>query len=89
MWQNAFWESVVAQQAWDDLLLIADNSRTGIHNPVNHTAGNFGAGIAGWLGGKIIGMVMDDNGPANHLVNGKAVGQKRTQCKAIISKQRR
>ena len=87
--KNAFWKNAAAQQALGDLLLIEDNSRTGTHDPSNHTAGNFGAGITGWLGGKIIGMVMDNNGSANHLINGKAVGQKCTQRKSIVPKQRR
>ena len=57
--------------------------------PANHSAGNFCAGIAGWLSRKIIGMVVDDDGLANHLADGKAGGEKRAQRKSPIAKQRR
>lgn len=56
---------------------------------LNYPAGNFGAGIAGGLRGKIIWTVMEDNHFSDDILDQKAVGQKCGYCKAIIPEQRR
>lgn len=68
--------------------LAADNSLAGDCHLSDHTAGNFGAGTAGWLSRKIIGMIVDDDCSADHLIDGKAIGQKYAQRESVVSKQR-
>ncbi len=54
---------------------------------LDHTTGDFCAGVAGWLGCKIIGLVMNDNGPSDYLIYRKAAGQEQGECKPVIFKQ--
>lgn len=56
---------------------------------LNYPSGNFGAGIAGGLCGKIIWTVMEDNHFSDDILDQKAVGQKCGYCKAVIPEQRR
>ena len=55
----------------------------------NDPTGDLRAGIARWLGGEIVGMVMDDDCSANHLIHGKAVSQKQGERIPVVSEQRR
>ena len=57
--------------------------------PLDHPAGNFGACVAGGLGGKIVGMAMQDNHFPDDIIHQKPVGQKSGYRKAMIPKQRR
>ena len=52
-------------------------------------AGNFDAGIARRLGGKIVGAAVDDDSPANNLLYQKAASQKRGYRLAVVPKQGR
>lgn len=56
---------------------------------MHDAAGDLCAGVAGRLGRKIIRVVVDDDGPADHLIYGKAVRQKQGKRKAAVSEQRR
>lgn len=60
----------------------------GTRCPANYAAGYLCTGAAGWLGCKIIRMLMDDDCSANDLVYGKTVRQKHGERKAMVSKQR-
>lgn len=55
----------------------------------NHTTADFGSGISGRLAGEVIGMVMNHNGPTDHIGNGETVGKKGEKSIALIGKQRR
>ena len=58
------------------VLDFSKNSQARACYPPNHSTGNFCAGITGWLGYKVIWMVMDDDCFPNDLVDGKLIGQK-------------
>lgn len=60
----------------------------GTRCPANYAAGDLCTGAAGWLGCKIIRMIMDDDCSANDLVYGKTVRQKHGERKTMVSKQR-
>ena len=58
------------------LFLVRENILlTGICDPLYDPAGDLCAGIAGGLGRKVIGVVVDDDRSALHLIYGKTVSQ--------------
>ena len=56
---------------------------------LDNAAGDTRAGIAGRLGGKVVRILVDDNCPADHLVQAEAVGQEYRHRVAAAAEQRR
>ena len=54
---------------------------------MNDATGNFGSGIAGWLGGEIIRIAVNDDCSSDDLAGTEFISQKCRKCIAIISKQ--
>lgn len=95
---KAFWgkcakslslEIVAAQRLSNVRSEIAGNLPARAGDSPNHSAGDFCTRISRWLGGKIVGMVMDDDRPTDHFVDGKTVGQKHREGKPVVPEQRR
>ena len=56
---------------------------------MNFSAGKFCAGITGWLRCKIIGVIVDKDCFANHILYRKPICHKYREGKSIVSDQRR
>ena len=73
----------------EPLLLDTGRLQAGTGCPANHAAGDFRAGIAGWLGCEVIRMVVDDDCFSNDLIDRETIGQKQGEGKSVIPEQRR
>ena len=55
----------------------------------DHAAADPGAGVAGGLSGKVVGVAVDDDGAPNDIRNGKTVGQDAEVCLSPAAEQGR
>ena len=72
-----------------EIKLQASVLPAGARDSPNHSTGDFCAGISGWLGCKVVRLIVDNDCPANYAVDGKTIGQKQGKGNPVISKQRR